>query len=163
MNKFNPQQPASEQLKLAGFYVGGELYGIQIDQIKEVIQAKPYPLRFVPGAPEPVEGVIELRGLVIPVIDLRRVFNTPMDFEDSQLHKIIIVSLGGRIAGLKVDRVLREIRVDLRDIKPAPPMVHSKNEHQPRALFRGICRVDDRLVLILDLPALLLPKSYGNS
>ena len=159
MSVLNPEQPSPEQLKLAGFYVGGEVYGIQIDQIKEVIQASPYPLRYVPGAPELVEGVIELRGLVIPVIDLRRIFHSQMDFENPRFHKLIIVSLQGRIAGLKVDRVLRELRVDPRDIKPAPMMVHLKNEDQPRAMFRGVCRVDGRLVLILDLSALLLPKT----
>ena len=58
-----------ELLKLAGFYVGGDLYGIDIMRIKEVIQALPFVVRPVPRAPKIIEGVITLRGVVIPVID----------------------------------------------------------------------------------------------
>ena len=59
-----PEGREREQLGLAGFYIGGQLYGIDIMRIKEVIQARPYPVRPVPHAPSIVEGVIQLRGVV---------------------------------------------------------------------------------------------------
>ncbi|MGB1276056.1 MAG: chemotaxis protein CheW, partial [Nannocystaceae bacterium] len=114
---------SDEALKLAGFYVGSGLYGIEIMRIKEVIQARPYPVRPVPHAPAIVEGVIALRGVVIPVVDLRRRFGTEVDPELDRLNKLIIVSVSGRIAGLKVDRVLGELRVSPASVRPAPSML----------------------------------------
>ena len=74
-----PTRGADEERQLAGFYVGAGLYGIEIMRIKEVIQAAPHPIRPVPLAPAIVEGVIQLRGVVIPVVDLRRRFGTGVD------------------------------------------------------------------------------------
>ena len=68
-------------LKLAGFHIGDGLYGIDIMRIKEVIQARPYPIRPVPHAPSIVEGVIQLRGVVIPVVDPRKRFRVQIDLD----------------------------------------------------------------------------------
>ncbi|MCA9718032.1 MAG: chemotaxis protein CheW, partial [Myxococcales bacterium] len=67
------------------------MYGIEIMRIKEVIQAAPHPVRPVPLAPDIVEGVIQLRGVVIPVVDLRRRFGTEVRPELERLNKLIIV------------------------------------------------------------------------
>ena len=80
-----------DQLKLAGFYVGGGLYGIDIMRIKEVVQSAPFRVRPVPHAPRIVQGVITLRGVVLPVIDLRELFNAEVSEEDARLNKLIIV------------------------------------------------------------------------
>ena len=79
MSEAETEGVVDEELKLAGFYVGAGLYGIEIMRIKEVIQARHLPVRPVPFAPAIVEGVIQLRGVVIPVVDLRRRFDSPID------------------------------------------------------------------------------------
>jgi purine-binding chemotaxis protein CheW len=135
--------PVEEDLKLAGFYVGTGLYGIEIMRIKEVIQARPHPIRPVPYAPAIVEGVIQLRGVVIPVVDLRRRFNSPIDTSIEHLNKLIIVSVAGRIAGLKVDRVLGELRVPASSLRPAPSMLRPEAERGGDNIFSGVTRTAD--------------------
>jgi purine-binding chemotaxis protein CheW len=132
-----------DELKLAGFYVGTALYGIEIMRIKEVIQARPHPVRPVPYAPAIVEGVIQLRGVVIPVVDLRRRFNSPIDPSIEHLNKLIIVSVAGRIAGLKVDRVLGELRVPASTLRPAPSMLRPEAERGGDNIFSGVSRIGD--------------------
>ena len=145
-----------EDLKLAGFFVGPGLYGIEIMRIKEVIQARPYPIRPVPYAPAIVEGVIQLRGVVIPVVDLRRRFGAPVDPAIEHLNKLIIVSVAGRIAGLKVDRVLGELRVPAGSLRPAPSMLRPDAERSPETnIFSGVSRAGDDMVFVINLDALL--------
>lgn len=148
-----------ETLKLAGFYVGGGLYGIDIMRIKEVIQASPYPVRAVPHAPDIVEGVIQLRGVVIPVIDLRKRFGAAADDSEARLNKLIIVSVRGRIIGLKVDRILGELRVTPGALRPAPSMLRPQDAPGVETdFFTGVCHVDDDMVFVVNLEALIDPN-----
>lgn len=142
-----------EELKLAGFFVGSGLYGIDIMRIKEVLQARPYPIRSVPLAPRLIEGVIQLRGVVIPVIDLRKRFDVPIDPELERLNKLIIVSVRGRIVGLKVDRVLGELRVPADAMRPAPSML--AEDDGSASCFAGVCKVGEDMVFLLNLDGLI--------
>ena len=141
-----------EQLKLAGFHVGTDVYGIDIMRIKEVIQSKPHPVRPVPHAPAIVEGVITLRGVVIPVVDLRRRFGVDIDEEIARFNKLIIVSVRGRSVGLKVDRVLGELRLPATEVRPAPSMLSEGDEGE---FFSGVCRSGGEVVFVLNLEGLL--------
>ncbi len=152
------QAPKHDQLKLAGFYVGGGLYGIDIMRIKEVIQAGPYPVRPVPHAPDMIEGVITLRGVVIPVIDLRKRFCVEPDEDSLDFNKLIIVSVKGRIVGLKVDRVLGELRVGADEVRPAPSML-SRPAGEGEDFFSGVCKVDDDVVFVVNIEGLITGKS----
>ncbi|EDM78300.1 chemotaxis protein CheW [Plesiocystis pacifica SIR-1] len=145
-----------EQLKLAGFFVGVGLYGIDIMRIKEVIQAAPYPIRPVPHAPAIIEGVITLRGVVIPVIDLRKRFNVEADEEWVPFNKLIIVSVKGRIVGLKVDRVLGELRVGADEVRPAPSMLSKSVGGEGEEFFSGVCKVGDDVVFVVHLEGLIV-------
>jgi purine-binding chemotaxis protein CheW len=149
-----------DHVKLAGFYVGGGLYGIDIMRIKEVLQARPYPVRPVPLAPRLIEGVIQLRGVVIPVIDLRKRFDVAIDPEIERFNKLIIVSVRGRIVGLKVDRVLGELRVPGDGMRPAPSMLGGSDGAQ--AFFSGVCRVGDEMVFVLNLEGLVIGPGAGT-
>jgi purine-binding chemotaxis protein CheW len=151
-----------EQLKLAGFFVGGGLYGIDIMRIKEVIQATPYPVRPVPHAPDIIEGVITLRGVVIPVIDLRKRFNVAVDEDAIPFNKLIIVSVKGRIVGLKVDRVLGELRVDADEVRPAPSMLSAAVGEEGEDFFSGVCKVEGDVVFVVNLEGLIVTKGFGR-
>ena len=150
-----------DDLKLAGFYVGAGLYGIEIMRIKEVIQARTLVVRPVPFAPAIVEGVIQLRGVVIPVVDLRRRFETAIDPAIEHLNKLIIVSVAGRIAGLKVDRVLGELRVAASSLRPAPSMLRPDGERGTENVFSGVSRITrdksevSEMVFVINLDVLL--------
>jgi purine-binding chemotaxis protein CheW len=148
-----------EQLKLAGFFVGGGLYGIDIMRIKEVIQATPYPVRPVPHAPAIIEGVITLRGVVIPVIDLRKRFHVEIDQAAVPFNKLIIVSVKGRIVGLKVDKVLGELRVDADEVRPAPSMLSAAIAEDGEEFFSGVCKVEGDVVFVVNLEGLIVTRS----
>lgn len=155
-------EAGEEELKLAGFFVGGGLYGIDIMRIKEVLQARPYPIRPVPHAPAMIEGVIELRGVVIPVVDLRKRFGVDPDQTLERVNKLIIVSVRGRIVGLKVDKVLGELRVPVKAIRPAPSMLSGAglgDGGAPDAFFSGVCKVEDNVVFVVNLEGMLGGRS----
>jgi purine-binding chemotaxis protein CheW len=150
-----------DQLKLAGFRVGDGLYGIDIMRIKEVIQAAPYPVRAVPHTPTIVEGVISLRGVVIPVIDLRRRFGAPTNAVEHRLNKLVIVSVRGRIVALKVDQITGELRLPGGSLRPSPSMLRPSTPGEPtRAdadFFSGVCRSGDEMIFVVKLETLIDP------
>jgi purine-binding chemotaxis protein CheW len=142
-------------LKLAGFWVGDGLYGIDIMRIKEVLQAAPHPVRPVPHAADVIEGVISLRGVVIPILDLRKRFGVAIDEAFTRLNKLVIVSVHGRIVGLRVDRVLGELRVAADAVRPAPSMLNLGDHGRGEGFFSGVCRVGEHVVFVLNLDGLV--------
>jgi purine-binding chemotaxis protein CheW len=150
------------QLKLAGFRVGGDAYAIDIMRIKEVIDARPHAVRPVPHAPALIEGVIQLRGVVIPVIDLRKRFKVAIDPELERLNKLIIVSVRGRIVGLRVDSIIGELGVSADAVRPAPSLLRAgagAGEGVPAEFFSGVCRRGDEMIFVVSLDALLDPAA----
>jgi purine-binding chemotaxis protein CheW len=151
---------ARPQLKLAGFRVGAEAYAVDIMRIKEVIDARPHAVRPVPHAPDLIEGVIQLRGVVIPVVDLRHRFGVAIDPAVERLNKLIIVSVRGRIVGLKVDRIIGELGVSADSIRPAPSLLRGTSATQE--FFSGVCRMGEEMVFVVNLDALLDPNIGGS-
>lgn len=127
----------------------GELeYAVDIMCISQIIQAQP--VRPVPGAPAYIDGVIELRGAVIPIMDLRRRFGLEPVPSD-RATKFIIVRLDRRLVGLIVDAVVGVHRVSRSAIRPTPAWIAG-----PAAMvFSGLCRREDHLVLLVELGTLI--------
>lgn len=137
-----------QEVQLACFRVGAELYALDILSIREII--RPQKLTPVPKAPRFVEGVINLRGAVIPVSDLRKRFDQP-GTEESRKNRIIICSVAGRIVGLLVDEVLEVRRCGRQDVAPAPQFLKGPEAE----FFLGVARRGEELVMVLDLDRLL--------
>jgi purine-binding chemotaxis protein CheW len=137
-----------QEVQLACFRVGGELYALDIMNIREII--RPQKLTAIPKAPRFIEGVINLRGAVIPVADLRKRFDQPCS-EETRKNRIIICSVGGRIVGLLVDEVLEVRRYGRQDVAPAPQFLKGPEAE----FFLGVARRDDDLVMVLDLDRIL--------
>jgi purine-binding chemotaxis protein CheW len=137
-----------KEIQLACFRVGDQLYGLDILRIREIV--RPQKLRPVPRAPSFVEGVMNLRGAVIPVVDLRRRFELVIPPSDRQT-RIMISALSGRIVGLLVDEVTEVRRYERKEIQPAPHFLKGRGVQ----FFLGVCRRDEDLILILDLEKLL--------
>ncbi len=134
----------SEQLvQLTAFRVGTEEYVLDIMRVREII--RPLPVTKVRKGPRFVEGVINLRGEVIPIIDMRRRFELPVD-EHAQ-RKVVILTVEGRIMGLVVDGVTEVVRVPRSAIRPAPGLFDS--EHAP--YFLGVCHFRGRTLLLLNV------------
>ena len=142
------REAGRQEIQLACFRVGDQLYGLDILRIREIV--RPQKLRPVPKAPSFVEGVMNLRGAVIPVVDLRRRFDLVVPPEDRQT-RIMISALAGRIVGLMVDEVDEVRRYSRKEIQPAPHFLKGRGVE----FFLGVCRREEDLILILDLEKLL--------
>ncbi|TPV93839.1 MAG: hypothetical protein B7733_18465 [Myxococcales bacterium FL481] len=140
-------------LKIAGFCVGDGVYGVDMMRIKEVIQAKPHTVHPIPRAPDSIDGVIELRGVILPIMDLRKRFGVEIDPLLERLNKLIIVAVYGRILGLRVDRVLGELRVPQSAVNPAPALATGLPS-DASVEFSGVCKSGERIVFLLDLESL---------
>lgn len=137
-----------QEIQLACFRVGTELYALDIMKIKEII--RPQKLTPIPKAPSFIEGVINLRGAVIPVADLRKRFDQPISKENRK-NRIVICSLAGKIIGLLVDEVTEVKRYGRKEIAPAPQFIKG-----PQAdYFLAVARRDDELIMLIDLEKVL--------
>jgi len=145
-------QLEKEQLmQLVGFMIGKELFGVNILMVQEIIRAAP--ITAVPNSPDFVEGVINLRGNIIPVIELRKRigFTTPdVSMEDSW---ILILDIEGRITGFIVDSVTEVLKIQESTIEPPPDIIIAGLENQ---YIRGVCEIDEKLLILLDFSCILL-------
>ena len=137
-----------QEVQLACFKVGSELYALDIMKIKEII--RPQKLTPIPKAPSFIEGVINLRGAVIPVADMRKRFDQPVT-ESSRKNRIIICSLAGKIIGLLVDEVTEVRRYTRQEIAPAPQFLKGPEAEY----FLGVARRDDDFVMLVNLEKVL--------
>lgn len=142
------EETSRKEIQLACFQVGDQMYALDILRIKEVI--RPQKLTPVPKAPVFIEGVINLRGVVIPVVDLRRRFDQPVS-EAGQKNRTIVSVLGGKIIGLMVDEVAEVRNFTRQEIQPAPRFLKGKETDY----FLGVCQRDDDLVMIVNLEKIL--------
>lgn len=133
-------------LQLITFQLAEEEYGIDILKVEEIQRMKEITLTRVPQAEEYIEGIVNLRGNVIPVVDLRKRFVLGEKKMDKQT-RIIVVSINGRSLGFLVDRVNEVIDVE-KDSIDDPPQEIVKIDS---SFIQGIVRYDERLVILLDI------------
>lgn len=134
----------SDKLQLATFYLGELCLALEIAQIQEII--RDVRVTHVPYAPPEVSGVINLRGEVTSIIDLRRVLGLPPAPEGASRRTLIVRSLGESI-GLVVDRVADIMAVGSEEIVPPPPNVGNVDGQ----FIRGVCPRDKEIIVVLDL------------
>ena len=134
---------------LVTFHLAGEEYGVGIDSVQEIIRASD--ITPVPGAPSHVRGVINLRGKIIPVVDLRWRFSLP-EIAENEMQRIIVVELGEKRLGILVDSVSQVIRLSSSIIEKIPEEVTTADENY----ITGVGKLDGRLIIILDLNRSLL-------
>lgn len=137
-------------VQLAAFRVGDQGYVIDIMRIREIVN--PQKLTAVPGTSPLIEGVINLRGVIIPMLDLRKRFALP-PAPRSRTTKFVIVSLDRRLMGIIVDEMLEVVRLPRSMLKPAPGMAGRKEQ----GLVVGMCQWQENLLLLLDLKKVLAP------
>lgn len=138
---------AAAQVQLCVFRVGDESYAVDIMRVREIIQ--PVSVKAVPGAPEYVEGVVALRGAVIPIVDLRRRFGLPKATR-TRRTKFVICRVGNRHVGLSVDAVEGVVRVARSALKPPPAVFDSG----PGRYLAGVAGGDGPVRFLLDVRAL---------
>lgn len=137
-----------EILQLVTFNLGNEEYAVDILKVQEINRMKE--ITRVPNSPNYVEGVINLRGKVIPVVNLRNRFGL-MDKENDEHSRIMIMDIQGITMGLVVDAVSEVLRIPLETVEPTPPMASNISTE----FIKGIAKLDERLIILLDMDRLL--------
>lgn len=144
----SPSSAVSGQRQFISFTIGSEEYGVEIIAIREI---KGWTATTaLPDTPVYLRGVMDLRGAIIPIIDLRARFGGGLT-EVSSRHVIIVVAVESREIGILVDAVADIITVPVSDIQPIPELDHAHRAE----LLAGIVAVDGRMVALLDLVRLL--------
>ncbi len=142
------EEIARKVRQFVGFQIGEELYGIDIRSIQEVDRM--HSITRLPKALPFIEGVINLRRRIIPVIDMAKRFGLPA-IEEGRQTRIIIAHLSGQTVGLIVENVSEVITLDEESIEPAPAMAFAVDQKY----VEGVGRVDEGLIILLDLNLLL--------
>ncbi|MFN2266764.1 MAG: chemotaxis protein CheW [Desulfonatronovibrio sp.] len=145
----------NELLQLVTFKVGSEEFGIEIFSVKEIIRM--LNITKVPKAPDFVEGVVNLRGKVIPIIDMRKRFG--LDSLNHDKHtRIVVVELEEVMVGFVVDAVSEVLRIPADTVEPPPSVVAGIDAEY----IDGVGKLEDRLLIMLDLNKLLKTEEKSS-
>jgi purine-binding chemotaxis protein CheW len=148
-NQKNHQHEMEGDLnQLISFEVGEEEYGLDILRVKEVIRIRE--ITRLPKAPSFVKGIINLRGDVIPIIDLRDKFGLEHQ-EYTDTTRVIVVDVEDKLVGMVVDAASQVVRVPADQIEPPPPIVGGLSTEY----IRGVGKLDERLVILLNIDRIL--------
>ncbi len=138
----------AKDLHIVGFRVGRETFGVPIAQVHEIVRVPE--ITAVPDAPEFVEGVMNLRGKIISVVDMRRRFGekTP---ESSNRNRVVVAEVDRKLVGLIVDSASEVLKLPASQVEPAPSVFQDGELNY----VTGLGKLRDRLVILIDLSKVL--------
>lgn len=142
-------------LQWVTFQLDGEMYGINVMQVQEVLRLSE--IAPVPGAPDYVIGIINLRGNVVTVIDTRKRFGM-MPEEASELTRIIIFEVNGHVAGMQVDSVAEVVYLHQSEIDTAP----NANTDDTSRFIQGVNSRDGKLLILIDADKILSDQDFSE-
>ncbi len=141
-------------LQLVGFIIGSQQFGVNILTVQEIIRSAP--ISEVPNSPDFIEGVINLRGNIIPIIDLRKRLKLHSQDGDQQVDTwILIVNVDDRVTGFIVDSVTKVLKIQSSAIEPPPDIVVEGLKSQ---YIHGVCEMGEGLIILLDFNKILQVK-----
>jgi purine-binding chemotaxis protein CheW len=143
---------SDELLQLVSFNIGDEEFGVDILRVQEINRT--LAVTRVPNVPEYVDGVINLRGRVIPIVDLRRRFGMKRKEHDKHT-RIIVVDLEGQTLGFVVDAVKEVLRIPRSVTEPPPHLIGGVRDEY----ITAVGKLDDRLLILLDLDKVLMTNN----
>ena len=142
------ERQSNRELQIVGFRVGNETYGVPITALHEIVRVPE--ITAVPDAPEYMEGVINLRGKIVSVIDLRKRFGIK-DTSSSRRNRILVVEFNGRLSGLIVDSASEVLKISPADVEPPPAVLQEGGLN----CITGLGKYQGRLIMLLDTTKLL--------
>jgi|SRR5579862_2016537 len=145
----------SRELHIVGFQVGRETYGVPITSLHEIVRVPE--ITAVPDAPDYLEGVINLRGKIVSVMDLRKRFGDKAATVKKN-NRILVVEHAGRLAGLIVDSASEVLKIPSDAVEAAPAVFQDGGLN----CVTGLGKVNGRLVVLLDMNKLLAPANLVN-
>lgn len=149
----------AEELHLVTFRVGAELFGVPISAVQEIVRVPA--IARIPQSPSFVEGVINLRGRIITVVDMRkRLGKPPLVAEDGgrdRQSRILVVEAESRLVGVIVDQVTEVLRLSSESVESAPPMVAGlENQY-----IKGVGKLAEDLLILIDLEKILTAEQHA--
>lgn len=145
-----------EEYQLVVFAVGDEEFGVEISQVREIVRL--VQITYLPKAPDFIEGVVNLRGQVLAVIDLAKrlgISSKPR----GETTRIIVVEVGGNTLGMIVDSVSEVLRLSSEYVEEVPSLVETEVAEQ---YIRGVGKLKDRLLVLLDLNKILTSEEVQH-
>ncbi len=138
------KEEGTDSLQIVCFRIGNEEYGIDILQAQEIL--KVLKVTKLPKSEDYILGVMDLRGKIIPIVDLGKKFGIMASISDAL--RAIVVNIGGKQVGLAIDSVSHVVKVNSSEIEPPPPVVVKGISGK---YIMGIAKVNESLVIILDV------------
>ena len=145
----------SRETHIVGFRVGRETYGVPIKSLHEIVRVPE--ITAVPDAPDYLEGVINLRGKIVSVVDLRKRFGQPSAGLDRH-NRILVVEHRGRLAGMIVDSASEVLKIPESEIEAAPALMQEGGLD----CVTGLGKYQGRLIILLDIGKVLAARELGN-
>lgn len=152
----DPHEKMRENVQLVSFVLGEEFFGVNILLVQEIITVPE--ITRIPNAPSFIEGMINLRGRLLPVIDLRKRLHVGNEFFDSKT-RILVIQIDGKITGFLVDSVEAVMSVPSDSIEAAPEIVTIGIETQ---YITGVSKLEDRMIILLDFRRLFNIKEMTS-
>ncbi len=154
-DNFSSKKDPSEILQLVSFKIGPEEFGIDILQVQEI--NKVTSVTKIPNSPSFIEGVLNLRGRVIPIIDLRLRLNLEKIAHTSNT-RIIVVNVRSRTVGFIVDAVSEVLRIPDSIIEEPPLLITGINTE----FISSVVKMEDRILILIDLEKIISLDNYNN-
>jgi len=145
---YEKEEPKEESLQFIVFRLAREWYGIEITKVKEIIKAGK--ITYLPSSPEFIAGIVNLRGNILSVTDLKTIFSLPHE-EPTDNARIIAIESGILETGLLVDEVVESIEIPVSKIEPALPTLPADGGRY----IEGQCKVDNKLIALINVEKVL--------
>lgn len=142
----------TKEYQLVVFAIGNEEFGVEIGQVREIVRL--VQITYLPKAPEFIEGVVNLRGQVLPVIDLAKRLGIS-SHPRTEATRIVVIEVENNTVGMIVDSVSEVLRLSSEDVDEVPMLVDTEI---PEHYIRGVGKLKDRLLVLLDLDKILTPE-----
>jgi purine-binding chemotaxis protein CheW len=146
----------SEEYQLVVFTIGDEEFGVDISQVREIVRL--VQISYLPKAPDFIEGIVNLRGQVLAVIDLSKRLGIPSKTR-GETTRIIIVEVQDNTVGMIVDAVSEVLRLSADCVDEVPSLVETEI---PEHYIRGVGKLKDRLLVLLDLNKILTTEEIQH-
>jgi purine-binding chemotaxis protein CheW len=152
MAEQNQAKQADDLEQMVTYNMGQEEFGVNILQVQEINRM--VEITQVPQTEQYVKGIINLRGKVIPIIDLRKKFGMPEKEYDNHT-RIVVVDVTGETVGLVVDGVSEVLRVPAGSLEDAPRLISGESTYSGAEYIKSIVKLDDRLLIYLNLEKII--------
>jgi purine-binding chemotaxis protein CheW len=142
----------AELAQFVNFRLRGEEYGVDIGQVREITRV--VDISHIPESPSFIEGVTNLRGQIIPVVDLAKQFGLAPQEKLPESARIVVTEIKGQTVGMIVDEVPEVLKIPEENIEPTPELIQTKIR---KDYIKGVGKLENRLIVLLDLEKVLAP------